>query len=46
MKLLSSRKMVDKREVSKVTAGSAALVEMMRRYLGSLLDPFFTLLEV
>ena len=29
-----------------MTAGRAALVELMRRYLGGLLDPFVTLLEV
>ena len=34
------------RKVPKMTAGRAALVELMRRYLGGLLDPFVTLLEV
>ncbi len=34
------------REVPKMTAGRAALVELMNRYLGGLLDPFVTLLEV
>jgi O-acetyl-ADP-ribose deacetylase (regulator of RNase III) len=34
------------REVPKLTAGRAALVELMHRYLGGLLDPFVTLLEV
>ena len=29
-----------------MTAGRAALVELMQRYLGGLLDPFVTLLEV
>lgn len=29
-----------------MTAGRAALVELMRRYLGGLLDPYVTLLEV
>lgn len=29
-----------------MTAGQAALVELMHRYLGGLLDPFITLLEV
>lgn len=33
-------------EVRKMTAGRAALVELMHRYLGGLLDPFVTLLEV
>jgi O-acetyl-ADP-ribose deacetylase (regulator of RNase III) len=32
--------------VPKMTAGRAALVELMNRYLGGLLDPFITLLEV
>jgi O-acetyl-ADP-ribose deacetylase (regulator of RNase III) len=34
------------REVPKMTAGRAALVELMQRYLGGLLDPFVSLLEV
>jgi len=34
------------RKVPKMTAGRAALVELMHRYLGGLLDPFVTLLEV
>ena len=34
------------REVPKMTAGRAALVELIRRYLAGLLDPFITLLEV
>jgi hypothetical protein len=34
------------REVPRMTAGCAALVELTRRYLGGLLDPFVTLLEV
>ena len=33
------------REVPKMTAGQAALVELMNRYLNGLLDPFATLLE-
>lgn len=41
-----TEKMVYNREVPKMTAGRAALVELMRRYLGGLLDPFVTLLEV
>lgn len=39
-------KMARSREVPKMTAGRAALVELMQRYLGGLLDPFVTLLEV
>ena len=38
--------MVHRRQVPKVTAGRAALVELVHRYLGGLLDPFVTLLEV
>ena len=38
--------MVHNREVPAMTAGRAALVELVRRYLGGLLDPFVTLLEV
>lgn len=38
--------MAHKREVPKMTAGRAALVELIHRYLGGLLDPFVTLLEV
>ena len=34
------------REVPKMTAGRAALVGLMHRYLAGLLDPFVTLLEV
>lgn len=34
------------RQVPAMTAGRAALVDLMRRYLGGLLDPFVTLLEV
>lgn len=42
----SSDSMKHRREVPKMTAGRAALVELMHRYLGGLLDPFVTLLEV
>jgi O-acetyl-ADP-ribose deacetylase (regulator of RNase III) len=42
----SNDKMAHVREVPKMTAGRAALVELMHRYLGGLLDPFVTLLEV
>ncbi len=38
--------MVHNREVPTMTPGRAALVELMRSYLGGLLDPFVTLLEV
>jgi len=38
--------MVRNREVPKMTAGRAALVELIDRYLDGLLDPFVTLLEV
>jgi O-acetyl-ADP-ribose deacetylase (regulator of RNase III) len=34
------------REVPSMTAGRAALVVLMHRYLGGLMDPFVTLLEV
>ncbi len=39
-------RMVRNREVPNMTPGRAALVELMDRYLGGLLDPFVTLLEV
>ena len=39
-------KMVRNREVPKMTAGRAVLVELMDRYLRGLLDPSVTLLEV
>ena len=39
-------KMVRNREVSKMTAGRAALVELIDRYLSGLLDPMISLLEV
>lgn len=42
----ASDTMKHRREVPKMTAGRAALVELMHRYLGGLLDPFVTLLEV
>lgn len=42
----ASDKMMHSREVAKMTAGRAALVELTHRYLGGLLDPFVTLLEV
>lgn len=38
--------MTHSREVPKMTAGRAALVELTHRYLGGLLDPFVSLLEV
>ena len=43
---LASETQSDQREVPNMTAGRAALVELMHRYLGGLLDPFVTLLEV
>jgi len=42
----ASDKMAHVREVPRMTVGRAALVELMRRYLGGLLDPFVTLLEI
>lgn len=42
----ASDKMVHKREVPKMTAGRAALVELISRYLKGLLDPSVSLLEV
>jgi O-acetyl-ADP-ribose deacetylase (regulator of RNase III) len=41
-----AEKMVRNREVPKMTAGRAVLVELMNRYLAGLLDPFITLIEV
>lgn len=41
-----SDKMVQAREVPEMTAGRAALVELISRYLNGLLDPFVSLLEV
>lgn len=42
----ATEKMVHNLEVPAMTAGRAALVELMSRYLAGLLDPFVTLLEV
>lgn len=42
----ASETMRHRREVPQMTAGRAALVELIHRYLGGLLDPFVTLLEV
>ena len=42
----ATEKMVHNREVPTMTTGRATLVELMRRYLDGLLDPFVTLLEV
>lgn len=42
----ASDTMTHSREVPRMTAGRAALVELTHRYLGGLLDPFVTLLEV
>lgn len=41
-----SKEMVRNRKVPKMTAGRAALVGLMDRYLSGLLDPFVSLLEV
>ena len=41
-----AERMVQSQEVPKMTAGRAALVGLMDRYLNGLLDPFVTLLEV
>ena len=41
-----TERMVRSREVPRMTAGRAALVGLMDRYLNGLLDPFVTLLEV
>lgn len=41
-----AKKMVRKPEAPNMTPGRAALVELMHRYLGGLLDPFVTLLEI
>ena len=42
----ATEKMAHNREVPTMTAGRAALMELMSRYLGGLLDPAVTLLEV
>ncbi len=42
----ASDTMVHVREVPTMTAGRAALVELIQRYISGLLDPFVTLLEV
>ena len=42
----ASDTMTHSRDVPRMTAGRAALVELTHRYLGGLLDPFVTLLEV
>jgi len=41
-----AEKMIHNREVPKMTPGRAALVELIHYYLGGLLDPFVTLLEI
>lgn len=41
-----AERMVRNRKVPEMTAGRAALVSLMHRYLAGLLDPFVTLLEV
>ena len=42
----AAKNMAHIREVPKMTAGRAALVELIQRYLRGLLDPFVSLLEV
>lgn len=42
----ATERMVRNQEVPKMTPGRAALVELIHHYLGGLLDPFVTLLEV
>ena len=42
----AAERMVQGQDVPKMTAGRAALVGLMDRYLNGLLDPFVTLLEV
>ena len=42
----AAERMVQSQDVPKMTAGRAALVGLMDRYLNGLLDPFVTLLEV
>lgn len=42
----TNNKIAHAQEAPKMTAGRAALVELMQRYLDGLLDPFVTLLEV
>lgn len=41
-----ANEMVRNREVPKMTVGRAALVVLMNRYVGGLMDPFVSLLEV
>lgn len=41
-----SEKMVRNQDVPQMTPGRAALVQLMHQYLGGLLDPFVTLLEL
>jgi O-acetyl-ADP-ribose deacetylase (regulator of RNase III) len=41
-----SNRIVSNKKVPKMTAGRAALIELMRRYLNGLLDPSISLLEV
>ncbi len=42
----SPRERARSREAPKMTSGRAALVELVHRYIGGLLDPFVTLLEI
>ncbi|MCK6508766.1 macro domain-containing protein [Myxococcota bacterium] len=41
-----AKEMAKNRKAPKITAGRAALVELVHRYLGGLLDPFISLLEI
>lgn len=41
-----TEKIIHEKEAPKMTAGRAALIELMQRYLEGLLDPFISLLEV
>ena len=43
---ITERSTSSKSEVPRMTAGRAALVELVNRYLSGLLDPFVTLLEI
>lgn len=42
----AAERIVKNREVPKMTPGRAALIELIHCYLGGLLDPFITLIEV
>ncbi|HUT58311.1 MAG TPA: macro domain-containing protein [Phycisphaerae bacterium] len=42
----AAEEMVRERQAPRMTVGRAALVGLMRRYLGALMDPFVSLLEI